>query len=246
MTYQPHYLASFGGVLSSDGVATHTDIWNCNVRLVGLMYNDAIYTGNGQWAQPTTALDPEAILAYCYPLLNTWFHSTVGTTPDIASCFNAASLDYLKINKIAADGTYADKAHTHQHVYPAANLGPRGTTAPWTTTVALSWTTDIARGPGAHGRVYPPVSIAGQAAPVITAQSAANFATFGKNLLNCFTNSDLSGTLPLSPVVASKGKTNVVGGLHPILGCKVGQTMDNQRRRRSAIREVYSPVVPLH
>lgn len=242
MAYVPHYLASFGGRLgvpSSD--QSHIDIWQCNVRLVGLLYG-AHYNGNGNWAQPTTEIDPEAMLAYSFPKLQTWFQTNVGAAPNQVGLMSMATLEYLKINRIGANGKYAD-ATTHQHTYPANVGGLLATTVPWTNTVAISWHTDKARGAGSQGRVFPPVFVPSVNQPVISATLQGNYVTLGKNLLACFSNQDAAATTPMTPVIATRGSKAsgyTDGKCYEIQTVRVGNIIDSQRRRRNAFPESYA------
>lgn len=215
MAYQPHTLIAFGGSLADVGAAD--EIWECTVRVIspggsGLPLSDAAgYMG--QVAGP----------------LQTWF-----TTPAVGMS-SKSTLAWLKVNNIAADGTYSAAGGTNVHDYsPPQNGGSTAAqAAPAFCSLALSWTTNRRRPPGAFGRIYPPNFNYPMGGSAVSSASQTAAVGAAVALLDVLRNCD--GSLGAIPVIASRvNATNT-----EITGCRVGNIYDVQRRRKNAVPETY-------
>jgi len=210
MSYTPHVLFSFGGSWSSDPA----EIWECSVRLSA--------DGGGG-----VTLDPEAYLSGISAALFSWYQST-------AASMNAlATLAFIKANHIGADGKYVDKTTTHVHDFtPAAGaLSPVG---PGFLSIAYSWYTANARGPGHSGRIFPPnnTNAPSVGAFQVSSSVTAAYATSAALLLGILKNSAGAPGAKGTPIIASK----VNGAIVPIVGATVNSVYDVQRRRKNRIK----------
>lgn len=221
-SYHPHTLVTFGGVLNT--AAADHEIWQCGVRVMK--------PGN-----PGSPLDDhDAYIASIKAPLATWFADA--TNPQFPSL---ATLVWLKANPIKEDGSYADPV-THLWDYPTPVAGGMTNTTglvPDILCVCLSWQTAKAirhHQYATHGRIYPPNygenGVAGQMR--LMTGYAGMWATRGAALLTILKGT----TVPAIPVIASGHS----GEYEHITGCRVGDVYDVQRRRKSALREVYSAV----
>lgn len=213
MAYAPHVLAAFGGNLPNG------DIWQCGVRLK---------TATGQLDEADVDQYMEAMATQ----LATWF-GTAST--GIAA---TTQLTYLKLNNIGADGKYPPGVATHQHDFNPVVVGGQTLAIPAITSVCLSWTTDVKRGPGAHGRVYVPnLGYAPASTGKVGNTAITNGVAAAQGLLDAVSLYQNPGALGrLIPVVASK----VNATLTAITGVRVGDEYDVQRRRKNAAPEVYT------
>ena len=221
VSYHPHTLVTFGGVLN--WLQPDHEIWQCGVRVMK--------PGN-----PGAPLDDhDAYLAQIVDPLAAWFaHDTAPAFP------GSTNLGWVKANPIGANGKYSDDTtHVHDYSTPQTGGGAGNVGVPDILCVCLSWQTRkaIRRASYAtHGRIYPP-SYGVAAAPGamrLTAGVAAAWAQRGADLLTLLKGS----TVPAIPVIASGHG----GEYEHITGCRVGDVYDVQRRRKDALREVYSDV----
>jgi hypothetical protein len=220
-SYHPHTLVTFGGTLNV--AQPDHEIWQCGVRVMK--------PGN-----PGAPLDDhDAYLASINAGLATWFG-----IQDAPSIPNAARLEWVKANPIQADGTYSDDV-THLYDYPAPVPGgmQNPTVVPDILCVCLSWQTRKAirrHQYATHGRIYPPnYGVYGQAGAMrLNAGQSAAWAARGAALLTILAGT----TVPAIPVIASGHG----GEYEHITGCRVGDVYNVQRRRKSAVAEVYSGV----
>jgi hypothetical protein len=225
VAYALHHRFSFGGHLNLD--SAQGEIWECTVNAVG----------RDGTADESFAFD--SYLAQVKDNMGTWFSSHGGIAI-------GATLDYIKLNLIGADGRYVDRTSSHRLDYTPAPQGGDIPINPDIISTATSWFTALARGPGAHGRVYlPNFTYGGNNDMHIPTADQTKAATAGIGLLTVMNNSGGGGltwwgvTPPdhhvLIPVVASRvNATNT-----DILGVKVGSVKDVQRRRKSALKETY-------
>jgi hypothetical protein len=227
-TFAPHYRITFGGALTEPGGGAPDDLWVCAIN--------AVLAG-------TDTIDLDG---YCVDLaaaLSTWF-----AAPS-SHMSNWASLTTVKANLINAAGHYASGSTTHYHDIPSATpvMGGALIKDPQYVTTAVSWRTAITRGPGAHGRIYPPNNTMGESGTTLvpTAQQTS-MAQAGAALLAIISNPSPAGGPPgssvgnghLVPVVASGvNATNT-----PITAVAVGGVKDVQRRRKNGIKERYQVV----
>jgi hypothetical protein len=216
-TYTPHTLVTFGGVLNN--AVPDKEIWQCGIRLL-----DAAGTA--------PLADHQEFCDAVFTPLATWFAlstSSIGLP-------NTCELKWVKANPIASSGLYADDT-TYLHDYTSPVVGGLAGASVDILALAISWGTAKTirkHSYATHGRIYLPVytilpNVAGMR---ITSAQAAAWAARGKALLSL-----LAGTTqPAMPVVAS----NHDGEIEPITHVRVGDVIDVQRRRKSALKEVYS------
>lgn len=217
MAYTPHVLFAMGGHWLSDP----EEIWECTVRL-------SADGGGGD------TLDCDAYLAAIATPLKTWY-SAAGT-----GMVGFANLEWIKANHIGTDGKYVDTGVTHIRDYTPVVSGGGVGVAPGYCTLAYTWETAVARGPGHRGRIYPPNAtraLSGQF-KVSNADATANSLN-GAGLLAVLKNTaaGVAGTHG-TPVVASK----IGGAIHEITGCSSDNIYDVQRRRKNRIKGTRSAV----
>lgn len=218
MAYTPHVLVAFGGTWTD----ALSEVWECTVRILA--------DGGGG-----VTIDPDAYLADVAPQLGTWFSNA----PNMMS--NNAMLKWVKANHIKADGTYLDPANTHVYDYGTAHQGGTGNAIPGYCSLAYTWETAAARGPGHRGRIYPPNTVLGATAHTFTVtatQRDAN-AVAGAGVLAALKNTAGANGTKGTPVVASK----VNGALVHITGCTSDDVYDVQRRRKNRIKPTRSALV---
>jgi hypothetical protein len=216
MPFMPHTKVSFGGRLLG---ALTADIWNCSVNVTDTL----------DFSLPLA--DPGAYMEQIATPLATWYAS------ELARNSNLASLAYVKVNNIGADGHYSDPASTHRHDYTTDIRGNGSSFWPEILSVCISWRTAKTRGPGSHGRIYlPNPTIVSQNSLMVDDSARVSYCTAGKNLLTVLKNA--GGPISATPVVSSKvNATNT-----PITAISVGSVGDVQRRRKSAEKEIYTTV----
>lgn len=218
MPYSPHTLVAFVGGWSPAALAS--EVWQFGIRV-------SVGGPAGYYVS-----DCQAYADAIATAVSTWFSS--------ASNFmsNQAVLKSIKVNNINPSGHYVDPT-THQHDFATPVAG--GVASSWTcfNTVAISFTTAIARGRAHTGRIYPPVTGLALADPghLSTAAQSA-LVTTGKALLSILLRNDASGHL-VSPVIESR----VDASSQPIIGVRVGSVPDVQRRRKAQLTETYSSSV---
>lgn len=192
-----------------------TEEWSCSI----------MFAGNVVDVHPPT--QPNLAEA----ALRTWIEGEPGKFQ------NAAFLDFIKFNEVnKADGKYtnADGSNTHL-VSPGIATAQGRLALPAQCTMAVTWETDIVRGRGARGRIFPPnnpntgvnseVGADGRVSTVI----AAAIAEGAKTLLDEL-NVDLGNwTAVVWSQIAQEARV--------IERASVGRVVDTQRRRRSSLAE---------
>jgi len=214
MAYANHWLMAIGGTLGNTGGAN--EIWQCGIR--GL-------------PNPGSGLslgDADQGLSKIHEAVRAWFVS------DNANMRNDATIAYCKLNEIGPDGRYVDPT-TNVYDYPDGTFGAAVPEMPSFLSVAFSWTTDRNRGPGARGRIYPPVAIPHSPGDVVSTLLTNAYVTAAKGLLDAISNPS-SGIFVMGPAVVSK----IGAVIQPITGVRVGNVIDVQRRRKNALVEVYA------
>jgi len=207
MAYTPHVLVAFGGSWSN----ALTEIWECTVRL-------SADGGGGD------TLDPDGYISDIATGLATWYHG--------AGMALSSQLKWVKVNHIGADGLYADKTTTHVHDYSPPIAGITLGVAPGFCTLAYTWETAHARGPGHRGRIYPPNNAYATVSSFqVSAGDATANAEAGASLLAILKNSAGAPGRKGTPVIASK----VDASITPITGCTSDTVYDVQRRRKNRI-----------
>lgn len=218
MVYRPHTLVAFGGTLAASFAGGTDDEWQCGIRGVQA---DVL-------ADPVH--DPVAYMNGLAPNLATWF-------ADPASLMSTgATLDWLKVNTIGPDGKYVDPSTVNRHDYHPPIQGAIVPIVPDILVCAWSWRTAKSRGPGSHGRIYPPNNVTGSSPSMgiggtdrsrhlVAAQELMHWVGLG--------NGDLA---EMQPVIASKvNATNT-----PITEIWIGSIYDVQRRRKGDEVEIYT------
>jgi hypothetical protein len=199
------------------GAGELPEIWQCGVRGVP---ND----GSG-----LTLADAESFLDTIKPRFQTWYANH-------SRCRNDASLDWIKCNRIAANGKYADPGVTHMRRYTPGVVGPSASVVPTILGVCWSWRTARTRGPGSHGRIYPPVFIPSGPSMVIDAGESNNQLAAAKDFLGVLAE-------PNFPTLGDGFAVCVVsdqGVIEPVTSVRVGNVIDVQRRRKNQLAETYA------
>nr|CRY97259.1 hypothetical protein [uncultured prokaryote] len=221
MAYKPHTLVAFGGTLKDGGL---NEIWQVGIRVVQP-------AGSGAPTEPLT--DPAAYMEGISLVLGDWYGGSVLHTSE-------ATLDWLKVNNIGADGKYSDPSSSNVYDY-SPKITPTGDALyPNVLCTAYSWLTDVARGPGRTGRIYLPNNAAALATPggmLLNAGSPGAMLTDALALLDVINNTASPDTgEPAQPVVASKvNATN-----SNITSVRIGNVLDMQRRRKNKLVESYT------
>lgn len=221
MAYAPHWLYAFGGRL--DTGQSPAEIWQCGVRvaLSGASAGDSI--------------DEDQALTDWTPQITTWFQGTY--TGAVKIIPTLCTLDWIKVNKIGANGKYVDET-THVHDFVPAIAGLASPQMPNIIATAVTWRTGKTRPPGAWGRVYLPAygtPITATGSMRMSAPTALAVANSGGQLLASIVATLSAQNLEGSPVVASK----VDGINRKILTVTAGDVFDVQRRRKDALIESY-------
>lgn len=215
--FSPHYLLQFGGDLRGD-------IWSCGLRL----------STPGALDPPfLPAPDMDDIIEDLAADISTWMLAAG------SGWSSASKLRFVKLNRIAANGHYADQENTNVKYFDTLPYptGAAGGTYPNQVAMVVSWVTDATRGRASKGRVYVPTPTLGLQGGVdrfvgSDVQAAANAAAAFINNVNNQPGIDGAGFVA---VVAS----GVDGTRRPITAVRVGDVPDTQRRRRNAVDEVY-------
>ena len=209
MAYTPHVLFAFGGSWVTDP----SEVWECTVRL-------RADGGGGD------TLNCAAYLTATATQMSSWFHASENYIS------TEATLRWIKANHIGADGTYVDKTTTNVYDYAVPSTGGvlQGG-APGFCSLAYTWETANARGPGHRGRIYPLNNVFNPlgAFKVSNAMASAN-AVAAVMLLNALRASSGAG-LTATPVIASK----INGAIVDIVGATSDNIYDVQRRRKNRI-----------
>lgn len=223
MAFAPHYRVSFGGTLAEGVNGDVDEIWACNINVTPA-------SGN--------TFDVEAYLDQMSPALKGWFGAGQnGLASD-------STLDYVKVNQVGADGKYVDPTFTHRRDYTPGVVGGASPVNPQILSVCLSWVTGKLRGPGSHGRIYPPNMTFGTATGMLIPQADQDkAAAAGVKLLQTLNNASNSPFRPgplASYIIGIPVVSSAINGTNtPIIACRVGNVKDVQRRRKNALRETY-------
>lgn len=208
---------SFGGDIFGD-----QDEWTCSIN-VGK--NDEDFNFGSDW-------NPED-LAYEHAMdIKSWF-------TDIKSGISVnANLRWVKLAIIGIDGKYTGAPVIHDLAEPAYGAYYQQAVVPQSS-VALSMTTDVRRGPGKDGRIYPPLT-----GSVISNGREGNVIdkldSFEK-LISTINREYLSLLGPNYRVIvaAREGKTGPAINAE-VTGVRVGDVIDTQRKRRNKMQENYT------
>lgn len=213
-------LVQFGGSISfTDFPNTPAEEWTCGIR----------FAADG--GDPTV-LDPEAFLTAVQNPMATWFHDAQN------GMSNTCTLDFIKANLIGPNGRYVNRSNTHRFDWSPVIAGGVAPALLPISSLVFSWRTARNRGPGAHGRIYPPNFTYGTGTSVeVQPADQGAAANAGQRLLRLLTAAWIPGGLAHA-VVAS----NVDASLTPITLVSVGNVWDTQRRRKNALAETYVTV----
>lgn len=218
MVYAPHTLVAFGGRLNASLAGGVDEIWECTVR--GVQLDDH--------TRPVT--NPQAYVDGVAGPLAAWYAS-------VTSLMNGfSSLDFVKANSIGPDGKYSDPSTVHRHDYTPGIGGGLTPVFPDIISCCWSWRSAKTRGPGSHGRIYPPNNTIGVSNNMALDSAARDrHLTAAQNLMHVLSVGD-GDLAEMTPVIASKvNATNT-----PITEIWIGSILDVQRRRKSAETEIYT------
>lgn len=208
VAFQKHARVNFGGSLRA--LSGRNEIWSCTV-------NVSTHAAAGWWlASPQTYMEAIA------DDIKTWF-TAVGNHMSAS-----ASLDYLKVNNINPDGTYAE-AITHSHTYPVDTMGGVGQIGPAFLSIVTTFETDLARGYAHRGRVYLPNNTFNATGSQISDADATTVRNTGAQLLTKLLINEPTGGALVQPCVVSKHAAE----LNDISGVSVDTVYDFQSRRKN-------------
>lgn len=217
MAYPEHTLVTFGGTMTE--LAANDEIFQCGVR--------GIYTGGG----PV----PEGDLQ---DLADKVLNGVSGTGGGLSGIWaaangfiaNTAKLAWVKAVNIAPDGSYSSEPAISQITPLAGGTAPA---LPSFCCIALSWSTGKTLGKAVRGRLYPPnFGAPFSGGSFTTAAAVTSLLAWQKNLYIALNNA-------LSPAAFIPHVVSKSGELNPITGCRVGNVIDTQRRRKDATPETY-------
>lgn len=225
MTYQRHWLLSWGGTLGNG-----SDVWANNVRMMN----------------PETGSSDDLSGDAMERLLDDFVVDIRNLFADARSFIpSAVECQWVKFNEIGPDGRYVDSTTTHVRFLEGSQRfkGVSSASVPTFQSVAVTTTTDRQRGPASKGRLFIPQCIApvlatGRLDPSAQANAAAAYAKF----LTDLGNESGVDTRAIAPFVVSN--VGNPGPAERITGVRVGDVPDVIRRRKSAMTEKYvsSPV----
>jgi hypothetical protein len=161
-TWTPHLKISFGGTLGDPPL----EVWSNSVR----------FRVSGS---VPTAPQLQSIADACAPSIAAWI------SRGSSGIRTAVKGTYVKASWIQANGKQRD-ANTAQHDFSATEAKGSYTGAGlWVSTYCLTFRTDIKRGRGHSGRIYPPMAGVLPAAgdPYVNVGEASNMANSGAVLL---------------------------------------------------------------
>lgn len=218
VVYAPHTLVAFGGTLSATFAGGTDDEWQCNIR--GVQLDD----------HSSPVKNPQGYLDGIAGPLGAWFADPVNLMS------TGATLDYVKANSIGPDGKYSDLTAVHRHDYVPPVQGGLVPIVPDIMTCAWSWRTLKKRGPGSHGRIYPPNNTVGSSPSMgIGGTDRGRHSAAALRLLAILQLGD-GDLAQMTVVIASKvNATNTV-----VTECWIGSIYDVQRRRRDDEVEIYT------
>lgn len=194
------------------------------------------------WRIPTSGLNPptttdlEDFLAALETPLKNFF------TGAAISAGGQAAVRALSVAILGIDGRYTgDGAQTTTRLVfttPAFGVGSGST--PWSTAVAVSHKTAIARGRGSRGRIFvPALGLApDQDTGSYTVSQQTNYNTAAKTFydaINTQAASHLGSTVGIA-VMSSVG----AGTTQKVLTISMGRRPDRQERRENSVQENYS------
>lgn len=227
MSYQAGPFSHEHGYLQWGGTLPGNEIWSCGLRL-GALSNSTGGAFDYEGDEVDTLLD-------YYVTKITAFHQRV-----LSMISSRAKLEFVKLNKIAVDGHYADQGNSHVRFInpPVAGGGP-ASAPPNQVALALTLTTDVQRGPANKGRIYIPLPTCTVTDNgMITPEEATVIMHSFRTLLE-----DISDTPGIdddaTPDVLVMSRKAGSPAARYVTGVRVGRVLDTQRRRRNALKENY-------
>lgn len=211
MAFTPHLLISFGG----SWIDEPGEVWECTLR--------ARPQTDGE-APEDFALDD--YLAYVEGNLATFWASASN------KMMIKASLEFLKINPVGADGRYILPT-THVYDYsPVIQGGVVANGLPGYCSLAWTWETGRNRGRAHRGRMYPPNVVPLTSAMRVSDGNAADMAVTGQHLLTIL---DGGGSGIASQEVIPGVYSRIDGSHYDITGVSCDTIYDVQRRRKNRV-----------
>lgn len=217
MAYPNNFLKiSWGGSIYGD-----KDIWT-NAINFGVPGGDVNFD----------LLDATVAFATLPTLVANWFESAE------AHISRHVTLEWLKIAFINAEGVY-DRDPLIWEYEPFLIGNETGNTAPQLTT-AVSFNTDVRRGAGRFGRIYPPLAaVIGPNGTTLPATAEEMRDAAAQLVGNAQLSLSILGVANIRAIVASQKTAQH----NPVTGIRVGLVVDTQRRRRNAFPELYTDTV---
>lgn len=220
MAYPNNFIKiTFGG-----SIFAKKDIWTCGIN----------------FGSPTGDLDLAGVKAKVQlggipNNVATWFQS------DLSSISVDAVLEWVKVAYIGTNGLYELDADTFDIEELVTGSMAVSTYRPIPQhTTAISFETDVRRGAGRFGRIYPPLNGQVDTEGMVHPQLAINMGNATALLLGQLgVNLSAVGMAYIPPIVASQKTTKH----NEITKVRVGRVVDTQRSRRNAYPELYSPSV---
>lgn len=215
MTYPTHYLLSWGGTLCSGG-----EIWSNNLRLTNPQ--GAILPDVSDYGERLD--DVEAALRTLAGKSEARWMSTTKCT-------------WIKFNKIGPNGHYLDEENSHTKFVESNPIGG-GVGGPWMPpqcAVVLTLHTAAERGRASRGRIFIPQ-------PGVSVNPDGHFdATQAQGMATAYAQliSDINDGPGLTVADLNVSVVSGVGDAvhHQVTRVSVGDVVDTQRRRRSALKE---------
>ena len=187
--------------------------------------------------------------------LNMGADATPGTSVQIMSDFaadvkkwfaamtfiSAANLSWLKFNQIdPATGRYTSQTDTNELTWTPVYGGATSVQVPPQVSLCVSLHTAVKRGPAARGRIFTvPPNIQLDSNGHLAAAARTTYGNACATLIRDLNNAPgIDGTTS-NPQVVVLGKG---GQTRPVTAVSIGSVVDTQRRRRSALKEVYTTV----
>lgn len=227
-----HVLVTFGGTF---GTGPDAEIWQCGVKmgLAGTGNDHSLQIGN--------------LASYASSIkggLQTWF-TTAGyflrrdfnlTFLKVANIAGGAIGKNLPGNKYA--GTVDSSGGPNPAVLACTGFGgsAAASTSPPFCTAKITWrSTAVAKGrPSSQGGIYVPYAVASGTNRFPTADVNA-LVNCGKGLLTALSKDQVDGTHSVRPILCGRDGTSAL-----VDQVSVGDVIDVQRRRKNALREVYT------
>ncbi len=209
---------------------------------VKVVLSGTVLGGKEVWSTSLSVLPPftdgsrtDELRADLLPVVvaaaSTWFRSTE------ARVHQTADLRLVKTNMVGTDGRYTSDEETVLQEIPAGEVRGAQTSGllPLQNTAAVSLRTDATRGLASRGRFYPPALAAAIDANTgaLVGSTPLDMATAAATMLTAINRAP-----GYRVIVASDIRE---GALRPVTRVEVGNVVDTQRRRRSALAEAYSP-----